>query len=70
MWQRKGGFFMGVWWCGINKKPLLRELQRWFADFYGDMWDKQIESDVNSGKLDNLAAQALAEYNDGKATEF
>ena len=51
-------------------QPDLIELQRWFADFYGDMWDKQIESDVNSGKLDNLAAQALAEYNDGKATEF
>jgi hypothetical protein len=48
----------------------LTELQRWFADFYGDMWDKQIENDANSGKLDALAAEALAEYNDGKATEF
>jgi hypothetical protein len=51
-------------------QPDLTELQRWFADFYGDMWDKQIENDANSGKLDTLAAEALAEYNDGKATEF
>jgi hypothetical protein len=34
------------------------------------MWDKQIENDANSSKLDTLAAEALAEYNDGKATEF
>ena len=51
-------------------QPDLTELQRWFADFYGDMCDKQIESDVNSDKLDNLAVQALAEYNNVKSTEF
>jgi hypothetical protein len=34
------------------------------------MWDKQIENDANAGKLDALAAEALAEYHSGLATEL
>jgi hypothetical protein len=48
----------------------LRELRRWFTEFTEDMWDKQIENDANAGKLDALAAEALAEYNSGLATEL
>jgi hypothetical protein len=48
----------------------LRELRRWFTEFTDDMWDKQIENDANAGKLDALAAEALAEYNSGLATEL
>lgn len=36
----------------------LVELRHWFAEFDERIWDKQIESDANAGKFDNLAAEA------------
>jgi hypothetical protein len=51
-------------------EPDLAELQRWFSDFYGNIWDKQIEQDAQAGKLDALAAEALAEYHSGLVTEL
>jgi hypothetical protein len=33
-------------------------------------WDAQIEADANAGKLDALAAEALAEYHNGTAREL
>ncbi|MBC7609274.1 MAG: hypothetical protein H7228_06800 [Polaromonas sp.] len=40
----------------------LAEFRQWFAEFDGHEWDKQIEQDTASGKLDQLAAEALADY--------
>ena len=37
----------------------LAEFRRWFAEFDGNAWDRQIEQDAVSGKLDQLAAEAL-----------
>lgn len=34
----------------------------WLVAFMEDRWDKQIETDAASGKLDALAEQALAEF--------
>jgi hypothetical protein len=51
-------------------EPDLAELQRWFSEFYGNIWDKKIESDAEAGKLDALAAEALAEYHSGLVTEL
>jgi len=51
-------------------EPDLEELQRWFSEFYGNIWDKQIERDAITGKLDALADEALAEYHSGKVTEL
>jgi hypothetical protein len=48
----------------------LAELRLWFAAFDGDAWDAQIEADAAAGKLDALAAKALAEYESGKAREI
>jgi len=48
----------------------LAQFRRWFAEFDGKVWDDQIESDAVAGKLDALAAEALAEYHAGKATEI
>jgi hypothetical protein len=48
----------------------LVEFRRWFAEFDAAAWDEQIEADAKAGKLDNLAAEALAEYQAGKATEL
>lgn len=46
------------------------EFRRWFAQFDADAWDKQIEADAVTGKLDTLAKEALAEYRSGKAHEL
>ena len=46
------------------------EFRRWFAKFDAEAWDAQIEIDAAEGKLDELAAEALAEYTAGKANEI
>ncbi len=51
-------------------EPELAELQRWFSEFYSNIWDKQIERDAQAGKLDTLADEALAEYQSGLVTEL
>lgn len=48
----------------------LAEFRRWFAEFDAVAWDEQIETDAKAGKLDRLAAEALTEYQAGKATEL
>lgn len=48
----------------------LAEFRRWFAEFDAAAWDTQIETDAAAGKLDSLAAEALAEYQTGKVREI
>ncbi len=48
----------------------LAEFRQWFAKFDESVWDAQIEADANAGKLDALAAEALADYQNGKAREL
>ena len=44
----------------------LAVFRKWFAEFAGDEWDRQIESDVDSGRLDGLAEEALADHSAGR----
>jgi len=48
----------------------LAEFRRWFAEFDAAAWDRQIEQDASSGKLDGLAAEALADYRTGSVREL
>ena len=48
----------------------LAEFRHWFAEFDAAAWDKQIEQDASSGKLDSLAAEALSDYRSGSAREL
>ncbi len=48
----------------------LAEFRQWFAEFDGNAWDRQIELDAASGKLDQLAAEALADYHAGSARQL
>ena len=48
----------------------LASLSQWFQNYASDEWDRQIESDTRSGKLDTLAAEALAEHEGGKTREI
>ncbi len=48
----------------------LAEFRAWFARFDAAQWDRQIESDVAAGKLDRLAARALAAHERGESREL
>ncbi len=39
----------------------VRQLATWLQDYLNDMWDRQIEADLASGKLDNLITKAEAD---------
>jgi hypothetical protein len=47
----------------------LAEFRQWFAEFEAAAWDQQIDRDAAAGKLDLLAAEALADYRSGSARE-
>ena len=48
----------------------LQAFREWFVQFDSEAWDRQFESDVKNGKLDELAARALRDYNAGRTTEL
>ena len=39
----------------------VRDLAKWLQEYLDEMWDRQIEADLASGKLDRLIAQAEAD---------
>lgn len=48
----------------------LAEFRRWFAEFDAVAWDEQIAQDAAAGRLDQLASEALADYQAGPAREL
>ena len=36
----------------------IKQFANWFAEFHADLWDQQIASDVESGRLDQFIAEA------------
>lgn len=48
----------------------LVDFRAWFADFDAEAWDKQFEADVQAGRLDALADEALADLRAGRCTEL
>jgi hypothetical protein len=44
----------------------LAELAEWFEEFHAEAWDKQLEKDVEAGRLDQLIQQAEAEFEAGQ----
>ena len=45
----------------------LDELLAWLADYHAQLWDKQIEDDLESGRLDALLSAVDEEYDAGLA---
>ncbi len=45
-------------------------LREWFYERDWERWDKEIESDSESGKLDFLVKEALMEKADGKLKDL
>jgi len=48
----------------------LAKLREWFAEFDAEVWDRQMEADAKSGKLDRLAEKALRDYAEGRTKEL
>ncbi|HQR43781.1 MAG TPA: hypothetical protein PLX97_13900 [Gemmatales bacterium] len=46
----------------------LTELANWFQDYLDDEWDRELEQDVKSGKLDSMLRQAQTELDAGRVT--
>ena len=40
----------------------LKAFAEWFAELQWERWDRQLEEDVEAGKLDRLAEGALADF--------
>jgi hypothetical protein len=50
--------------------PDLSKFRAWFNDFDAKAWDQEFEEDVQNGKLDRLAEQALEDRNQGRCTDL
>ncbi|MET3577040.1 hypothetical protein ABID19_000055 [Mesorhizobium robiniae] len=44
----------------------LKAFAAWFEGLQADMWDRQIEADAKTGRLDKFAEQALADHRAGR----
>ena len=44
----------------------LRGFRSWFDEFDAKRWDHDLAVDIQNGKLDSLAAEALAHYSAGQ----
>ena len=48
----------------------LATFRKWFIEFDTDVWDRQLERDSASGKLEELARKSLSDHKSGKSTEL
>ena len=48
----------------------LDSFRKWLDEFEAKVWDKQFEVDAMSGKLDELADQAISDFRAGKCVEL
>ena len=44
------------------------DFSRWFEEFVADLWDKRIEEDVASGRLDHAIRKADEHFDAGRCT--
>lgn len=47
----------------------LSKFREWFSEFDASGWDKQFEADVNAGKLDALADEAIRDLKEGRCRD-
>jgi len=48
----------------------LETFRTWFYEYDAEVWDQQIEEDVQAGKLEKLAEEALTQHRAGKSKEL
>jgi hypothetical protein len=54
--------------AAVTKLPPdeLAAFARWFEEYVADAWDRQIEEDIRSGRLDEAGKQADADIEAGR----
>ncbi|MBL9165921.1 MAG: hypothetical protein JNL18_24570 [Planctomycetaceae bacterium] len=52
----------------VSKLPAaeLTAFARWFEEFLADAWDRQLEADIQAGKLDEAGRRADADFEAGR----
>lgn len=48
----------------------LARFRAWFAEYESSVWDRKIDADVATGRLDALAEEALRDLRDGRCTDL
>ena len=48
----------------------IAQLAEWFSEFQAQVWDRQIEQDIQSGRLRPLIEQAERDYSGGECQEL
>ena len=48
----------------------LAAFRDWFRKYDSDAWDREIEKDILSGRLDRLAEEAIAAHKAGRTKEI
>ena len=48
----------------------LSAFRSWFEEFDAEVWDDQFEEDVQAGRLDSLADEALVDLREGRTTDL
>lgn len=48
----------------------LAAFRKWFHEFDASVWDRQIEEDVQAGRLDTLAEKAMKDFKSGSCSEL
>jgi hypothetical protein len=46
----------------------LDRFARWFEEFLADEWDRRIEADIQTGRLDEAARRADEDFEAGRCT--
>ena len=47
-------------------KQDFNQFRNWFLDYENNKWDKEIEEDIYSGKLDDIMNNAKKDFKNGK----
>ena len=48
----------------------MAQLRDWFLELDADQWDREIERDANSGKLEKVFEKSLADHHADKSREL
>jgi hypothetical protein len=48
----------------------LSAFRTWFQKFDAEAWDRQLEEDIDAGRLDHLAEESLRDLCEGRYTEL
>ncbi|MBN1128697.1 MAG: hypothetical protein JXA71_06905 [Chitinispirillaceae bacterium] len=51
-------------------KRQFSRFRTWFEEFDAKQWDNQFEKDVQEGRINRLAEEALSDYRNGKCTDL